>query len=256
MGTIRTVIVDDEPLARQRVRKLLEGDPDVDVVGECADGRQAVALIREQKPDLLFLDVQMPLLDGFGVVEAVGPDLMPVVVFVTAYDRYALRAFEARALDYLLKPFDRERFAKALQRAKDHVRLARPVDVREELRALVEDVKAERRPLERLVLKSGGRVYFLKVEEIDWVEAAGNYVRVHAGGEEHLHRETMNGLESRLDPTKFLRIHRSTIVNVERIRELQPWFHGDYVVLLRDGTKLTLSRGYRQKFQELFGNAL
>jgi two-component system LytT family response regulator len=254
--SIRALIVDDEPLARQRLRTLLQNDPEIVVVGECADGQSAVDSLRAQTPDLLFLDVQMPVLDGFGVLDAVGPAQMPVVIFVTAYDRYAIQAFEVHALDYLLKPFDRERFERSLERAKSQLRRqpAREDDPR--LHALADEIKTGRKPLDRLVIKSAGRVFFLRVEEVDWIEAAGNYLRLHVGKDDHLLRETMNGLEGRLDPNQFLRIHRSTMVNVERIKELQPWFHGDYVVILRDGTQLTLSRSYRQKLQGLFGDAL
>jgi len=253
---LRVLIVDDEPLGRQRLRALLEAEPDVAVIGECPDGPSAVAAIREQQPDLLFLDVCMPDLDGFGVLEAMGQDRPPGVIFVTAYDKYALRAFEVHALDYLLKPFDRERFQRALERARAQISQAQTAEVNEQLRVLLEESRPGKKYLDRLVIKSPSRVFFLRVEEIDWIEAAANYLRLHVGPEAHLLRETMNSLEGRLDPGKFLRIHRSTIVNIERIRELQPWFHGDYIVLLRDGTKLTLSRSYRQKLQELFGNAL
>jgi two-component system LytT family response regulator len=253
---IRALIVDDEPLARARLRTLLSEEPDVEVVGECGDGLEAVAAVQELSPELLFLDVQMPALDGFGVLEALDPARLPVVVFVTAYDRYALRAFEVHALDYLLKPFDRDRFSKALDRARSHLQREGHAEASQRLLELLEDTKSGRKPLERLVIKAAGRVFFLRVEEIDWIEAAGNYVRLHCGSDAHLLRETMNGLGARLDPQRFLRIHRSTIVNVDRIQELQAWFHGDYLVILRDGTQLTLSRGYRQKVQEHFGTTL
>lgn len=255
MARIRALVVDDEALARERVQSLLQKEPDVECVGACANGPEAVAAVAELTPDLVFLDVQMPGLDGFGVVEAVGPDKMPAVVFVTAYDRYALRAFEIHALDYLLKPFDRPRFQKTLQRVRDHLALQKNNGVEERLAALLDDVQATRKPMvDRLVIKSAGRVTFVKADEVDWVEAAGNYARVHVGKEEHLIRETMNALEAKLDPAKFVRIHRSTIINLERVRELQPWFHGDYVVILKDGKQLTLSRGYKPKMHELFGN--
>jgi two-component system, LytTR family, response regulator len=253
---MRVLIVDDEPLARQRLRALLEAEADLEIAGECADGRQAVDAIRAHKPDLIFLDVRMPELDGFGVLEALAEEPRPAVIFVTAYDRFALQAFEVNALDYLLKPFDQERFRKALQRARGLLGRSQTEEVSEQLRALLEDARGGRKYLDRVVIKSTSRVFFLRVDEIDWVEAAGNYLKLHAGAEAHLLRETMNNLEARLDPEKFLRIHRSTIVNIERIQELQPWFHGDYIVLLRDGTRLTLSRGYRQKFQDLFGGSL
>jgi two-component system LytT family response regulator len=251
---VRVLVVDDEPLARERLSTLLDEDPDVDQVGTCSDGQSAVAAIRSDAPDLVFLDVQMPGCDGFGVIEAVGAGHMPVTVFVTAYDRYALRAFEARALDYLLKPFDRDRFAVALGRAKEQVRRRRDVGVEEKLQALLDDVKPAAAGLDRLAIKSGGSVYFLRTDEIDWVEAAGNYTRLHSGKQVHLLRETMTALEAKLDPKRFARIHRSTIVNLERVRELQPYFHGDYIVMMQDGTQLTLSRNYRPRIGERFGN--
>lgn len=253
---LRVLIVDDEPLGRQRLRALLEAEPDMEVIGECTDGPSAVAALRQERPDLLFLDVRMPELDGFGVLEAMGQQRPPGVIFVTAYDKYALRAFEVHALDYLLKPFDRDRFRKALERARGQIAQAQTAGVSAQLRALLEDARPGKKHLDRLVIKSASRVFFLRTEEIDWIEAAANYLKLHVGPEAHLLRETMSSLEARLDPEKFLRIHRSTIVNIERIQELQPWFHGDYVVLLLDGTKLTLSRSYRQKLQELFDNAL
>lgn len=252
-GKIRALIVDDEPLARERLRTLLKPEADVEIVGECGDGEKAVSAIRRHKPDLLFLDVQMPERDGFDVLEALGAEEMPVVVFVTAYDKYALRAFEVHALDYLLKPFDRERFQRALERAREQVAGRHSSTLGERLLALLADRATEQKRLQRVVIKSGGRIFFLRVEEIDWIEAAGNYLRLHVGREEHLLRETMNRLEARLDPAKFLRIHRSTIVNLERIREMQPSFHGDYVVLLRDGTRLALSRSHRDKLPARWG---
>jgi two-component system LytT family response regulator len=254
--TIRTLIVDDEPLARHRLRALLEVDPEITVVGESADGEQAVADLQKLRPDLAFLDVQMPVLDGFGVLEALAGEPLPVVIFVTAYDRYAVKAFEVHALDYLLKPFDKERFAAALQRAKDHVRRAEALTLEERLRKLLQAVPQRPDSPDRLVVKSGGRVYFVRVADIDWIEAAGNYVRLHVGKEDHLLRQTLGALESKLDPSRFVRIHRSTIVNVERIRELQPAFHGDYVIILHDGTELALSRSCRDKLEATLGHAL
>lgn len=251
---IGVLIVDDEPLARERIRTLVETESDIKVIGECANGREAITAIKELSPDLVFLDVQMPEVDGLGVVEAVGPDAMPVVIFVTAYDRYALQAFEVHALDYLLKPFDRQRFQKAMQRARQQVQREQHQEVGERLLALLQATQASRKPLERLIIKNAGRVCLVRTAEIDWIEAASNYVRLHVGKDTYLLRETMNLLESRLDPRRFLRIHRSTIVNLDRIQELQPAYHGDYLVLLQDGTRLTLSRNYRPKLQELFGN--
>jgi two-component system LytT family response regulator len=250
---IRTLIVDDEPLARERVRTLLGEEPDVDIVGECGDGVEAIDAIEREAPDLVFLDVQIPEIDGFGVLERVGPDKTPVVVFVTAYDQYALQAFEVHAVDYLLKPFDQDRFQKAMARARQSVQLHHSGDVNERLVALLQDLKTPQGHLERLVVKSSGRLFFLRVEEIDWVESSGNYVCLHVGAESHLLRETMNGIEAKLDPARFIRIHRTAIVNIDRIKELQPLFHGEYDVVLRTGTTLTLSRGYRDRIQGLIG---
>jgi two-component system LytT family response regulator len=191
--------------------------------------------------------------DGFGVIDAVGADRMPIVVFVTAYDEYALRAFEVRALDYLLKPFTRTRFQETLKHARASLERRRAGDLGRRLLALVHDITPDPPKLERLVVKSGGRVCFLRTDEIDWIEAAGNYVRLHLGPESHLFRETMTRMESRLDTRQFVRVHRSHIVNTERIKELQPWFNGESVVVLRNGTKLPLSRGYRDRLQEQIG---
>jgi two-component system LytT family response regulator len=253
---IRTVIIDDEPLARQRLRKLLEADPDVAVVGECGDGREAVTELQRLRPDLVFLDVQMPVLDGFGVLQALGSTALPVVIFVTAHDRYALKAFEVHALDYLLKPFDKARFAAALDRAKAQVRQGSATVLSDRLQELLQSIDGQRRGPERLVLKSAGRTFFVRIGDIDWIEAAGNYVRLHVGKEDHLLRESLTALEHRLDGRRFVRIHRSTIVNLERIRELQPAFHGDYVITLHDGTELTLSRTCRDQLEKSLGHRL
>jgi two-component system LytT family response regulator len=253
MKKLRTVIVDDEPLARERLASLLSAEPDIDVIAQCRDGEEAVTAIDQHSPDLVFLDVQMPGLNGFDVIDAVGGDKMPLVIFVTAYDQHALRAFQVRALDYLLKPFDRERFTEALQRARAHIQRDETGDLGRRLLALVKDLRRDQPKTDRLVVKSGGRLFFLRTDEIDWVEAAGNYVRLHVGATSHLLRETMNAIEGRLDPEKFFRIHRSRIVNMERIQEMQPWLNGEYAVLLRTGTRLTLSRGYREKLQERLG---
>jgi two-component system LytT family response regulator len=253
---IRTLLVDDEPLARQRLRALLARDDDIDLFGECGDGGQAVAAVQNLHPDLLFLDVQMPVLDGFGVLESLAGMTLPVVVFVTAHDRFALKAFEVHALDYLLKPFDKDRFGITLQRAKAQVALGRTAALENNLRALLQTVHDKRVGPDRLVVKSGGRISFIRVEDIDWIEAAGNYVKLHVGKEDHLLRESLGSLEARLDPSRFVRIHRSTIVRLERIRELQPAFHGDYHVLLHDGTELTMSRSCREKLQQALGHEL
>jgi two-component system LytT family response regulator len=253
---IRAVIVDDEPLGRERIRTLLVDDSDIEIVGESADGRKAVSSIAKLKPDLLFLDVQMPEMDGFEVLESIAGAEMPAVIFVTAYDKYAVKAFQVHALDYLLKSFDRDRFAEAVRRAKTEIAKGREHRLDERLASLLEDLQERRPRPERLIVRSGGRILFLRVEEIDWIEAADNYVSLHVGRDSHLLRGTMASIEERLDTRKFLRIHRSTIVNLDRVAELSPLFHGDYEVRLRDGAKLTLSRGYREKLQEPLGRFL
>jgi len=253
----RVVIADDEPLARERLRDLLAADPHVVVVGESADGDEAVNVVRTLAPDLLFLDVQMPGCDGFEVLRRLEPGQLPLTIFVTAYDRYALQAFEVHAVDYLLKPFDTERFRTALARAQERLRHDRSHEFRDSLLAVLGKSPEGPKPPERIAIKSGEGIVFLRTEEIEWVEAAGNFVRFHcSGGKAWLHRETMNGLEARLDAERFVRIHRSTIINIEAVKELQPLFHGDYVVLLRDGAELTLSRSYRPRLQKFFGNSL
>ncbi|MEP6916032.1 MAG: LytTR family DNA-binding domain-containing protein [Acidobacteriota bacterium] len=252
----RVVIADDEPLARERLRALLGTESWVDLVAECHDGKSAVAAIDKFRPDLVFLDVQMPGATGFEVIDEIGPERMPFVVFVTAFDRYALRAFEVHALDYLLKPFDRDRFHDAITRARQQLERRASGDLERRLLELVQDLKPATPPLERFVVKTGGRVLFVRADEIEWIEAAGNYVKLHVGADAHLFRETMNAVEAKLDPDLFFRIHRSHIVNIERVRELQPWFNGEYVVFLRSGTRLTLSRGYREKLQDRIGRSL
>jgi two-component system LytT family response regulator len=248
---VRAMIVDDEPLARDGVRMHLEEESDIEIIGEAGSGEEAVSMIETLRPDLLFLDVQMPGLDGFGVLDAIGPAHMPVTVFTTAYDQFALRAFDAHAIDYILKPYDADRFRKALDRARTQLSGRRKVQLDDRLDSLMDELRTRHQYLERIVVRSGGRILILRVSEIDWIEAASNYVRLHAGGREYLLRETMTALEGKLDPTDFVRIHRSTIVRVDRIRELEPLFQGDYVVILDDSTRLTSSRGYREKLQEL-----
>lgn len=249
---IRVVIADDEPLARKRIRRLLSADRDLEVVAECSNGAEVIACLRSNPVDLLFLDIQMPELDGFEVMERPEAQRVPVVVFVTAYDAYALRAFEVHAFDYLLKPFDRQRFQKTVQRARIQLQQIRKGAVDERLASLLAGLQTRRTPEpDRLAVRNGGRVLFVKTNEIDWIEAADNYVCLHAGTEKHLLRETMSAIEGKLDPARFLRIHRSTIVNVDRIKELQPWFRGDYVVILQSGEKLTLSRSYRDRLKHL-----
>jgi two-component system LytT family response regulator len=248
MPKIRVLIVDDEPIARRGIGQQLKGEPEIEIVGECANGMEAVAAIKTKSPDLVFLDVQMPEMDGFEVIEAVGVERMPRVIFVTAYDQYTLRAFEVHALDYLLKPFDRDRFVKALNHAKSSLQHG---EFNRQLIRLLDDRLASRKPLERLVVKAGGRIYFLNVEEVDWIEAADNYVELHVGRESHLLRETISGLAARLDPARFLRIRHSTIVNIERVKELRPLFRGEYLIVLRDGMELTSSRRYRKNLDAI-----
>jgi two-component system, LytTR family, response regulator len=248
---IRVLIVDDEPLARDGVRLHLESENDIEVVAECADGEAAVAAILELNPDLVFLDVQMPGLDGFAVLETVGAERMPAVVFATAYDQFALRAFDAHALDYLLKPFDAERFQKTLERARRQLAETPRGELNDRLVRLLEGLDNRPRYLERIAVRAGGRIVFLRADEIDWIEAEGNYARLHVAGKNYLLRETMSNLETKLDPERFVRIHRSTIVRIDQIKELEPLFQGEYQITLHGGTRLTSSRGYRDKIQSL-----
>lgn len=245
MARIRTVLVDDEPLARERIRTLLAAHDDVEIVAECTSGIEALRAITELQPHLVFLDVQMPELDGFGVVDAIEQPV-PAIVFVTAYDQYAIRAFEVHALDYLLKPFDRDRFEKALSRARKELQRGESGALQGGLEDLLRELRTDAKRIERLVVRSGGRIFFIRTDEVDWIEAEGNYVRLHTGSESHLVRETMTNLEARLDPGKFLRVQRSALVNIESVRELRPWFQGDYLIVMRDGRELTSGRGYRE----------
>ena len=245
---IRVLVIDDEALARKRLIDLLKQDGDAQIIGESSGGTEALGLIRREHPDLVFLDVQMPESDGFELLAGLGKEDVPAIILVTAYDKYALRAFDIQAVDYLLKPYSESRFGQALQRAREHIRKQNDASA---LPALPQDATAGKKYSERLVIKSGGKVLFIKMNEIDYVEAAGNYLSVAVGKESHLIRDTMQNLESRLNPEQFIRIHRSTLVNIERIRELQPLFGGEYAVILRDGRQFTLSRTYRLRVQEL-----
>lgn len=283
MNKIRILVVDDEPATRRRIVRLLERDPDVLVVGEAATGADAVRQVAAEKPDLIFLDVQMPEMSGFKVLEALGPR-PPAVIFVTSRDQHALQAFEVNAVDYLLKPFEDDRFAAALRRAKSELIRRQTDALGAELAKLLQHLQAnagavaatavaggvaptkapapegsasqEAITRERVLLRSGGEIYFIKAEEIDWIEAEGDYMKFHAGGRVHLLRETMANLEDRLDPKRFIRIHRSTIVNIDRVKKLSPSFAGEYAVILHDGTKLRLSRGYHDRLEELMRSAL
>jgi two-component system, LytTR family, response regulator len=247
---IRTVVADDQPLARMRLLALLSEEQDVEVVATVGSGPEAVEALRHSAPDLIFLDVQMPGMDGLAVVEAIGADRMPATVFVTAYDEYAVQAFEIHAVDYLLKPFGRSRLQKALARVRTRLEADRAGAVAARLLAVVDEFRNPAAPGERLIVRSGGRVTFVDVEQIDFVEAEGNYVRIHAAGESHLVRETMARLQSRLDPARFFRIHRSRLVNVTRIKALRLGAGGDYDVVLHDGRHLGLSRLYKDALQE------
>jgi two-component system LytT family response regulator len=251
-AAIRTIVVDDEKPARMRLLELLRREPDVEVVGTAAGGREGLDLIRAARPDLLFLDVQMPELDGFGVLEQLSLDEVPVTIFVTAYDKYAIQAFDAHAVDYLLKPFSDERFEGALQQARRYLGTQATRELREKLTAATQErssVDARSGFLERVVLKSNGCVTFLDVDDIDWIEAAGVYVYLHVGARTHLYRSSVAQLIQRLDPKRFVRIHRSAAVNTSRIRELQARSHGDYTLVLKDGKELTLSRAYRSQIE-------
>ncbi len=248
MPNIRTLIVDDEQAARKRLRLLLEGESDVEVVGEYSDGVEAVSAIRELRPDLIFLDIQIPELDGFEVLERISDVAVPMIVFVTAYDGYALRAFEVHALDYLLKPFNRARFEKALGRARTNLQSGLP---QAELMELLHDLRVRRNHSKRLIVKSSGQIFFQPVTEIDWMETAGNYVCLHVGKKSHLVRETMGSLQTRLDPQQFLRIQRRVIVNLESVARLHPMFRGEFAFILKDGTRLTSSKTYRDRISVL-----
>jgi two-component system, LytTR family, response regulator len=254
---ITVLIVDDEPLARKFIRRMLENYHTVNIIGECGNGREAVAAIREKNPDLVFLDVQMPEMDGFATLEMLGAEVLPQIIFVTAYEQYAIRAFEIHALDYLLKPFDQSRFDKAMKRAVEKFGDGEQLQTEQkQIAALIENSAQKSTYLERLVIKTGGRIIFLKTAEIDWIQADDKYAHLHAGTKSYLVRQTLGALEAQLDPQKFIRIHRSAIVNVERIKELQPMFTGEHTVVLENGTKLTLSRSYKNKLFEILGNPL
>jgi len=253
---IRTLIVDDEPLARRNLRLLLERDPQIEIIGECRNGREAVQAVNKLSPDLIFLDIQMPEMDGFDVLASVGAEQIHAIIFVTAFDQYALKAFEVHALDYLLKPFDDVRFQKALEQAKSQIEQKALNRISGKLLALLEERESKREQraprktyLTRLMVKLASRVVLLKVNEIDWIEADGNYAKLHIGKKSHLLREKMHDLEAQLNPQRFVRIHRSIIVNLDRIKEMHPHFNGDYIVVLEDGVQLKLSRSRREHLE-------
>lgn len=246
------MIVDDEPLGRDRLRNFVSREPGLTLVAEAADGEEAVRLIREWVPDLVFLDIQMPGLTGFGVLEQLGTEVPPAVIFCTAHDEFALKAFEVHAVDYLLKPFDRERFQKALSRAGERLRTTQRDELSSKLAAVLQQLQpAAPKALDRIPVKTNGRVIFINVPEIDWVGSADNYVELHVGTHSHLIRDTLTKMEQQLPPDNFVRISRTAIVNVDRVQELQPLFHGEYSITLRTGVKLTLSRSHRDQLARL-----
>jgi two-component system LytT family response regulator len=247
---IRALIVDDEPLARKLIRQLLQTEPHFEVIGECGDGAQAVSTINDSSPDLVFLDIQMPEQGGFEVLTRLEKRRMPIIIFVTAYDKFALKAFEAHALDYLLKPVDEERFRHALERVKIHFGGRSNSEIHNRLAAFMETLPRPAKSISRLAVKTDGRVLFLKVEEIDWVEAIGNYLGLHVGKEKYILRGRLAELEKQLPADEFFRIHRSTLINLDRVREFQPLFKGEGTVVLRDGTRLDVSRNGSQKLRE------
>jgi two-component system, LytTR family, response regulator len=252
---LRTMIVDDEPLARTAIRNMLSRHDGVEIVCDCESGKEAITAIETMSPDIVFLDVQMPEVDGFMVLEAVSKENMPGIVFVTAYDEYAVRAFKVHALDYLLKPFDRDRFDAALEHVKNQLARGEMAEVwKERISALIRESRGKF--LDRLIVRSEGRVFFLPVREIDWIEAQGNYVNLHGRGRSYLLREAIGSLEGSLDPRRFRRIHRSSIINIDSVRELRLRFHGDYDVILSDGTELKLSHRYRANLERDFKGSL
>lgn len=242
---ILVAVLDDEPLARERIRSMLVAETEVEILGEFGSGVEALPVLRKQRPDLVFLDIQMPEMNGFEFLEQLGEPL-PLIIFVTAFDQHALRAFEHHALDYLLKPFKVSRFQETLRRALDTIRHQKGGDVSDRIIEMLEGRKQEAQWMNRISVKIEDRLIFLKVESVDWIEAAGNYLLIHVGKESHMIRETLTAMESKLDPSKFLRISRSILVNLARIKELQPLFNGEYAVVLDNGKHLTMTRGLRE----------
>jgi len=247
LKSLRALVIDDELPARKKLMMLLRDEPGVEVVGQASNGIEAVAAIEEHQPDVIFLDIQMPGMNGFEVLEALEGDNLPLVVFVTAYDQHAVKAFEVHAADYLLKPFDRSRVQSCLERLRSGQH-----SVNAKLEELLSEFRS-RDYLNRVIVKTRGRVIFLQIEDVDWIETSANYVELHLGKQSFLLRETLSALETRLDPRHFARVHRTTIVNIDRIQELQPWSHSDFIVLLKDGTKLRMSRRYRENLAGIWG---
>jgi two-component system, LytTR family, response regulator len=257
MNPIRLLIVDDEPLARAGVRRLLEHDDVIQVIGECEDGAQAVVAILDQQPDAVLLDIKMPEMNGLDVVRTIGVERMPLTVFITAYDEHALRAFELHAVDYLLKPFNDERFAQTIQRIKSEIHTRAAARLSEKLLNVLQDTQPKGgRYLNRIVVRTDGRTLLLKTVDVEWIEAADYYARIHSGSKAYLLRETMNELEAKLDPEVFFRVHRSAIVNLEKVKEIQPYTRGEHVVIMNGGAKVRLSRGRREKLEERLGQSI
>lgn len=248
---IRVLIVDDEPLPRERIRTLLAERRDIEIVGECGDGQEAVDIILAARPDLVFLDIQMPELDGFEVIQAISDEDLPAIVFVTAFDEYAIRAFEVNAIDYLLKPINAARFEKAVRRAIDRITQSNVREPDRKLLNFVEQLRAERQYTARFVVRSGSKLSFVRASDVDWIDVADNYVRLHTAGREHLVRETLKSVESQLDPEIFVRVHRSLIINLDRVEAVEPSFHGEYIVTMKDGAKLTTSRSYSERLRAM-----
>lgn len=248
---IRALIVDDEPLPRERIRTLLAEHRDIAVIGECRDGQEAANTILAERPDLVFLDIQMPELDGFEVIQAISDEDLPAIVFVTAFDEYAIRAFEVNAIDYLLKPINAARFEKAVRRAIDRLANSNGRKPDRQLLDFVERLRAERQYTARFVVRSGSKLSFVRASEVDWIDVADNYVRLHAASREHLVRDTLKSVESQLDPEIFVRVHRSLIINLDRLASVEPAFHGEYIVTMKDGAKLTTSRSYSERLRAL-----
>jgi len=254
---IHTLIADDEPLARKKLKLLLRCEPDVRIIAECASGSETIAALKAYRPDLLFLDIEMPSGDGFDVLRSIGTERAPIVIFTTAYDKYAIRAFEMHAVDYLLKPFDQDRLRDAVQRARSELSKLKNGEFVKRLMALLATSEKTKSTIQnRFVVKSSGRVVFLDADNVDWIEAAANYVRFHVGRESYVMRENIGTVAEKLEPSHFVRIHRSTIVNVSRIKELHPCNSGEYIVVLRDGKELSCSRGYRPAILQLMNDTL
>ena len=248
---IRALIVDDEPLPRERIRTLLEEHRDVEVIAECRDGQEAVNTILAERPDLVFLDIQMPELDGFEVIKAIGPEYLPAIIFVTAFDEHAIRAFEVNAIDYLLKPINAARFEKAVLRALDRLVQSGAREPDRKHLDFIEQLRAEHRYTARFVVRSGSRLSFVRPSDVDWIDVADNYVRLHVSGREHFVRDTLRSVESQLNPEIFVRVHRSIIINLDRVDSIEPYFHGEYVVTMKDGSKLRTSRSYSERLRML-----